>query len=76
MLKVFLRVVAEDEGVAPRLIATVPDLELIAADDNADVAALKGWRRAVFGEKALKLKRGEIALVLENGKVEAVELED
>lgn len=76
MLKVFLRVVAEKEGVAPRLIATVPDLELIAADDEADVAALKGWRRAVFGEKALQLKRGEIALVLENGKVVSVELED
>lgn len=76
MLKVFLRVVAESEGVAPRLIATVPDLELIAADDQADVSALKGWRRTVFGEKALQLKRGEIALVLENGKVEAVELVD
>ncbi|TRO96698.1 ribonuclease D [Glycocaulis profundi] len=75
MLKVFLRVVAEDKDVAPRLIATVPDLEKIAADDAADVPALSGWRRAVFGEAALKLKRGELALVLENGKVEAVELE-
>ncbi|GGE34936.1 ribonuclease D [Marinicauda pacifica] len=76
LLKVFLRVVAEDEGVAPRLIATVPDLEAIAADDEADVGALKGWRRTVFGQRALELKRGEIALVLENGKVEAIELED
>jgi len=76
MLKVFLKVVAEDEGVAPRLIATVPDLEALAADDRADIAALTGWRRSVFGEKALQLKRGEIALVLENGKVEAVELEE
>lgn len=75
MLKVFLKVVAEKEGVAPRLIATVPDLEALAADDAADVAALTGWRREVFGEEALKLKRGEIALVLENGRVEAVELE-
>ncbi|MGJ3232872.1 MAG: ribonuclease D [Oceanicaulis sp.] len=75
MLKVFLKVVAEKEGVAPRLIATVPDLELLAADDEADIEALRGWRRQVFGEEALKLKRGEIALVLENGRVEAVELE-
>ena len=75
MLKVFLKVVAEKEGVAARLIATVPDLELLAADDDADIPALEGWRRKVFGEEALKLKRGEIALVLENGRVEAVELE-
>ncbi|MAB70850.1 MAG: ribonuclease D, partial [Oceanicaulis sp.] len=63
------------EGVASRLIATVPDLEKLAADDNADIPALKGWRRDVFGAEALRLKRGELALVLENGKVEAVELE-
>ncbi|MFW5661797.1 MAG: HRDC domain-containing protein, partial [Oceanicaulis sp.] len=75
LLKVFLKVVAEQEGVAARLIATVPDLELLAADDDADIEALRGWRRQVFGEEALKLKRGEIALVLENGRVEAVELE-
>ncbi|MFW6412670.1 MAG: ribonuclease D [Oceanicaulis sp.] len=75
MLKVFLKVVAEQEGVAARLIATVPDLEKLAADDDADIPALKGWRRTVFGEEALKLKRGEIALVLEKGRVEVVELE-
>lgn len=75
MLKVFLKVVAEQEGVAARLIATVPDLELLAADDDADIPALQGWRRQVFGDEALKLKRGEIALVLENGRVEVVELE-
>jgi len=75
MLKVFLKVVAEQDGVAARLIATVPDLELLAADDDADIPALTGWRRDVFGVEALKLKRGEIALVLENGRVEVVELE-
>jgi ribonuclease D len=75
MLKVFLKVIAEQEGVAARLIATVPDLELLAADDDADIPALTGWRRKVFGDEALKLKRGEIALVLENGRVEVVELE-
>ncbi|MEQ8405376.1 MAG: ribonuclease D [Oceanicaulis sp.] len=75
MLKVFLKVVAEKEGVAARLIANASDLEALAADDAADIPALTGWRRQVFGEEALKLKRGEIALVLENGRVEAVELE-
>ncbi len=75
MLKVHLRAAAERAGVAARLIATVPDLEKIAADDEADVAALKGWRRAVFGEQALKLKHGDLALVLEDGAVTVVELE-
>ncbi len=75
MLKVYLRVVAEKAGVAPRLIANVPDLEKLAASDSADIPALKGWRRKIFGEPALRLKRGELALVLEDGEVQAVELE-
>jgi hypothetical protein len=50
ILKVFLKVVSEQEGVASRLIATVPDLEKLAADDEADIPALKGWRRDVFGK--------------------------
>ena len=69
LLKVLLKLVAEDAHVASRLIATVPDLEKIAAEDDADVAAMKGWRREVFGEPAMKLKRGEMALALEDGKV-------
>ena len=75
LLKVLLKAVAEEADVAPRLIATMPDLEQIAAFDDAKVEAMSGWRRKVFGEKALRLKRGELALVLENGKVEVVELE-
>ncbi|MAL08424.1 MAG: ribonuclease D [Maricaulis sp.] len=74
LLKVLLKLVADDIGVAPRLIATVPDLEAIAASDTADVAALKGWRREVFGETALRLKRGKIALLLQGGKVVARDL--
>jgi ribonuclease D len=75
MLKLFLKVIADQEGVAARLIATVPDLEQLAADDEADIPALKGWRRQVFGAEAIRLKHGELALVLEKGRVEAVELE-
>jgi ribonuclease D len=71
LLKVFLKLVAEEAGVASRLIATVPDLEKIAISDNADVQAMKGWRRDVFGLPALKLKRGEISLALEKGRVVA-----
>ncbi len=73
LLKVLLRMTAEREGVAAKVIATVDELERIAADDTADVAALKGWRRELFGDKALRLKRGELALAVENGRVVAVE---
>ena len=53
LLKVLLRMTAERHAVAAKVIATVDDLEQIAADDNADVPAMKGWRRELFGEKAL-----------------------
>lgn len=75
LLKVLLKARSEDAGVASKLIATVSDLEKIAVDDNAQVGALTGWRRKLFGEDALKLKRGELALVLEGAKVRVVELE-
>jgi ribonuclease D len=74
LLKVLLKARAEDAGVASKLIATVADLEKIAADDNADAAALHGWRREAFGEDALKLKRGELALVLDGARVRVVEV--
>jgi ribonuclease D len=69
LLKVLLRFEADRHQVAPRLIASASDVEAIAASDTADVEALKGWRRKVFGERALALKHGRIALKLENGKV-------
>lgn len=55
--------------MASKVIATVDELEQIAADDEADVPALHGWRRELFGEAALKLKRGELALAIEKGRV-------
>ena len=67
-----LKARAEDAGVASKLIATVADLEKIAADDRADAPALRGWRREAFGEDALKLKRGELALVLDGTHVRVV----
>ncbi len=74
LLKVLLKARSEEAGVASKLIATVSDLELIAADDEADTQALKGWRREAFGEDALRIKRGELALVLDGGRVRAVEV--
>ncbi len=74
LLKVLLKARAEDADVASKLIATVADLEKIANDDNADSPALQGWRREAFGEDALRLKRGELALVLDGTRVRVVEV--
>lgn len=73
LLKVLLRMTSESHGVAAKVIATVDDLDRIAADDNADVPALKGWRRELFGDKALALKHGKLALAIEKGRVVATE---
>jgi ribonuclease D len=70
---VLLRMTSERYGVAAKVIATVDDLERIAADDRADVAALHGWRREMFGDRAIALKRGQLALAMEKGKVVVVE---
>lgn len=69
LLKVLLRQVSEETGVAAKMIATVEDLEEIAGDDEVFSPALKGWRRTIFGEKALQLKKGRLALAVEHGKV-------
>ncbi len=76
LLKVLLRQVSEAQGVAAKMIATVDDLEAIAADDAADVGALKGWRRELFGAQALELKHGRLALTVERGKVVALEWQE
>jgi len=76
LLKVLLRQVSEESHVAGKLIATVDELESIAADDNADVAALKGWRRKLFGARALELKAGRLALTVERGKVVTLEWQE
>jgi ribonuclease D len=69
LLKVLLKAIAEQEGVAPKIIATVDDLEAIADDDEADVPVLSGWRRELFGGPALALKHGRLAIAMENGRV-------
>ena len=76
LLKVLLRQVSEESGVAGKMIATVDDLESIAYNDKAEVPALSGWRRKLFGERALELKHGRLALTVENGKVVTLEWRD
>ena len=75
LLKVLLRLISDKEGVAAKVIANTDDLEKIASEgETAQVAALSGWRRELFGETALKLISGGVALRFINKKVEAVEL--
>jgi ribonuclease D len=73
LLKVLLKMISESHGVASKVIATVDDLEAIAGDDAADVPALVGWRRDLFGEAALRLKRGEIALAVQQNHVVTID---
>ncbi len=58
LLRVLLKASAARHRVAPRLIAGSDDLERIALEAEPDIPALKGWRRQLFGEDALRLKRG------------------
>jgi ribonuclease D len=72
LLRVLLKACAAKHGVAPKVLATTEELEAIALDDNADVPALKGWRRELFGKDALDLKHGRLALAVEKGEVKVV----
>ena len=72
VLRVLLKATAQRHKVAPRLIADADDLEAIASQREPDVPALKGWRRELFGEDALRLKRGELALTVQKGEVVAI----
>jgi ribonuclease D len=72
LLRVLLKAVVAKYDVAAKLIATSEDLDKIALDDEADVAALHGWRRELFGELALAVKAGRIALTVEKGRIVAL----
>lgn len=62
LVRVLLKAVSEQHGVAARIIATSDDIDALVLDDEADVPALKGWRRKLFGDKALAIKHGKIGL--------------
>lgn len=74
LLRTLLRAKTAAEDVAERLVASSADLDAIAMSDEADVPALRGWRRDLFGEDALRLKRGEVALSAGPHGVEVIEL--
>ncbi len=76
LLKVLLKLRCEENDVAQKLVASSADLEQIAADDQAAVPALEGWRFELFGKHALALKNGGLAIGLEGRKTRLIELED
>jgi ribonuclease D len=75
LLKLLLKTRSETHNVAQRMIATSDDIEALAQSDTADVPALHGWRRELFGNDALKLKHGKLAIGLsaDGQKVEVFE---
>jgi ribonuclease D len=75
LLRVLLKLRAEENEVAPRLIADAEDLELLAADDHAPVKALGGWRLEIFGRDALDLKHGRLALTAAGKRTKLVRLD-
>lgn len=77
LLKVVLKMKCEQNNVAQKLVATTDQLEVIAAfGADADVPALRGWRRQIFGDDALQLMRGDLALVANGHELELVEFTD
>jgi ribonuclease D len=76
LLRVLLKLRCEEHQVAQKLLATAEDIEAIAADDEAPVPALSGWRREIFGKDALALKHGRLALTVRRNRISLVELPD
>ena len=75
LLKVLLKLKCEKHDVAQKLIATVNDMEQIAAfGQNANVPALQGWRQEIFGIDALRLRSGQLAMVIKDHNLELVEI--
>jgi ribonuclease D len=76
LLRVLLKQRCEEHQVAQKLLASAEDLEAIAADDEAPVRALSGWRREIFGKDALALKHGRLALTVRRNRISLIELSD
>jgi ribonuclease D len=72
LLKVLLAEKAESHDVAPRLLASSDDLDRLASEDEPDIPALHGWRMQVFGEDALALKTGRIALGVNGRRIKLI----
>jgi ribonuclease D len=72
VLKLALKVVCQQEGIAPRLVASTSDIDALAESDEADIHLMMGWRRELFGNLALAIKRGEAVIGFESGRVQVM----
>ena len=72
LLKVLLAAKSEQHHVAARLVASSDDIDRLALGDDPAIPALHGWRRAVFGDDALALKAGRIALGVEGRRIKLI----
>ena len=72
ILKLALKIVCEQQGIAPKLVATSSDIEAVATSDSADVPLLRGWRREVFGNLALDLKAGSAVIGFRKGRASII----
>jgi ribonuclease D len=72
LLKVLLAANAERHNVAPRLVASSDDIDRLALEENPDIPGLHGWRREVFGNDALLLKQGRMALGVDGRRVKFI----
>jgi len=76
LLKVLLKMICQKENVAPKLIASMDDLEKLAENDDSAIAALSGWRRDIFGQHALAVKNGQLAFAMKNGEVTLISIDN
>jgi Ribonuclease D len=69
LLKILLNIQSKKHKVSANLISSVSDLNRIVNEDNPDIQALKGWRYKIFGKYALEIKKGEIIVKINDGKI-------
>ena len=74
LMKTLLRAKCKMEGVAPRLVANMADIERFAAEDDPDGPLMQGWRHDVFGRDGQRLKAGRLALAPDGEGLKLIEI--
>ncbi len=70
LLKVLLKLVANENNIAPKIIASSNDLEKIANGCiKKNIPAMNGWRYEIFGQKAEQMLKGQIGFYFSNGEI-------